>query len=99
MGRIFLVTPKRLKTEKEIKESITSSIKSKVNNESYFNKPKKITENTDYLKLLVFNPSGKVVAGAQLNVDCDKIYVHNDRLFLINSLFTQKVYEYKMTFR
>jgi len=96
-GRIFLVTPKRLHTEKEIKESTSYSIKNGA--ETIIRKMKMASENTDLYRLLVFNPSGKVIASSQLNVQCNKIYIRNDRLFIIDSEKALKIYEYKITFK
>ncbi len=56
------------------------------------------SENTDRFRLLVFNPMGKIVAAAQLNVFCDKIYIYGDHLFIIDMNIGMKIYEYKITF-
>jgi hypothetical protein len=56
------------------------------------------SEKTDRYQLLVFNPHWKVIASKKLNVFCDKIYVHNDTLFIIDSYMGMKIYEYKISF-
>ncbi len=56
------------------------------------------TENTDWFRLLVFNPKGKVIAAKKLNVFCDRIYVHEHSLFIIDTYMGMKVYEYKISF-
>ncbi|NIM11492.1 MAG: 6-bladed beta-propeller [Candidatus Aminicenantes bacterium] len=56
------------------------------------------SDNTDRFRLLVFNPSGKVIASKQLNVFCDNIYVHDDTLFVIDTYMGMKIYEYKISF-
>jgi hypothetical protein len=61
--------------------------------------PEKIeSDNTDRFRLLVFNPAGKVMAAKQLNVFCDRIYVHEDTLFVIDTYMGMKIYEYKISF-
>jgi len=55
------------------------------------------SEKTDRFRLLVFNPSGKVIAAKQLNVFCDKIYVHEDTLFIIDSYMGMKIHEYEIS--
>jgi hypothetical protein len=61
--------------------------------------PKKIeSENTDRYRLLVFNPSGRVIATKKLSVFCDKVYIHEDSLFIIDTYMAMKIYEYKVSF-
>lgn len=61
--------------------------------------PKKIeSENTDRFRLLVFNSSGKIIAAKKMDVFCDNIYVHGDRLFIIDTYMGQVIYEYKVSF-
>jgi sugar lactone lactonase YvrE len=54
-------------------------------------------EKTDMFRLLVFSPEGSIIASAKLNVFCDKIYVFQNRLFVIDCYMTMKIYEYEMT--
>ncbi len=98
-GRIFIVSPKRRKTKKELKSSRLGSIKSRSGGEVLIKKPKVEAENTDLLNLLVFNSIGKVTAVVDLDVYCDHIYTHGDRLFIIDSFKAMKIYEYKISFR
>ncbi|MCP5106174.1 MAG: hypothetical protein GY950_22500 [bacterium] len=56
-------------------------------------------ENIDVNRLLVFNPDGRVIAEAQLTNFCDAIYIHNDRIFIGDGLFNQRILEYRMTFK
>ncbi|MCP4213395.1 MAG: hypothetical protein GY765_02010, partial [bacterium] len=46
----------------------------------------------------VFSPEGKVIASKQLNVFCDKIYVHGDQLFIVDTYMGMKIHQYKMSF-
>lgn len=56
------------------------------------------TDQTDRFRLLVFNPQGKIMAAAQLNVFVDHIFVHDDYLFIIDTYMGMKIYEYKLTY-
>jgi sugar lactone lactonase YvrE len=56
------------------------------------------SEKTDRFRLLVFNPDGKVIAARQLNVFCNRIYVHDNTLFIIDSFMGMKIYEYQINF-
>jgi len=97
--KIYLVTPKRLRTEKERKEGGGYSVSAKGGGETINKKPEIDSENTDLYRLLVFNPSGKIIAAAQLNVYCNKIYVNGNRLFIIDMEKAFKIFEFKMTFK
>jgi len=96
--RIFIVCATRNLTEKEKKESLSGSIAGKGKAVELYVPPVE-DEHTDMYKLIVFNPSGKVIAAAQLNNYCDKIVVHKDRLFIIDTMKSNAIYEYKMTFK
>lgn len=60
--------------------------------------PKEFPEETDLFRLLVFSPSGKIIAAKNLPVYCDRIYVHNSRLFIIDKMREMKIYEYNFQF-
>jgi hypothetical protein len=98
-GRIFIVSQKRRKTKKELNSSSLGSLKSRSGGEVIIKRPKVETEKTNLLSLNVFNPNGKIIAAADLDVHCDKIYTHGDRLYIIDSFKAMKIYEYKLTFR
>ncbi len=51
---------------------------------------------TDRFRILVFEPSGKIIAAKRLGVNCNDFYIHEDSLFVIDSFVTKKIYEYKM---
>jgi hypothetical protein len=55
-------------------------------------------ESTDLYRLLVFDSSGKVIAAEPLGVLCENIKVHRDRLFVIDTYATMKIYEYRIRF-
>jgi len=57
------------------------------------------TDKTDIYRLLVFNEKGKVISSKDLQVFCDKLYYHNDYLFIIDYLMGMKIYEYKVSFK
>jgi hypothetical protein len=98
-GRIFIVTQKRRITKEELSRSWLGSVKSKSGGEIRFTRSEFDSENTDFLRLLVFNSNGKVIAAIDLDVYCDHIYTHGDRLFIIDSFKAMKIYEYKISFR
>ncbi len=97
-GRIFIVSQNRRKTKNEVNSSGLNTVVTR-SGEVLIKRPVVETENTDFLRLLVFNSIGKVIASVDLDVYCDHIYIHDDRLFIINSFKAMKIYEYKISFR
>lgn len=97
-GRIFIVSPKRHKTKNELNSSSLSSIKRRDGGEVLIKRPVIESEKPDFLRLLVFNSTGKVIASSDLDVYCDRIYTHDDRLFIIDSFKAMKIYEYTISF-
>jgi len=57
-----------------------------------------VVENIDVYRLLVFNPEGKVIAETPLTVICNGIYVHGNRIFIIDGSLNQRILEYEMSF-
>jgi hypothetical protein len=97
-GRIYLVVTTRPMMQKEKRRSSTSSSRD-LSRSRTVRKGKGIdSETTDLYRLLIFNGSGKIIATKRLNVFCDKIYVHGDRLFIVDTRQTMKIYEYKISF-
>lgn len=87
-GRVYLVTSRRAIKEEEKFFLVGTKIY-----------PRTLDlENTDRFRLLVFNPSGKVIAAKQLNVYCSRIYIHEDTLFIIDPYMGLKIYEYRINF-
>ena len=98
-GRIFIVSQKRRKTKKESNSSGLNTVKRRSGGEVLIKRPVVATEKTDLLRLLVFNSNGKIIAAIDLDVYCDHIYTHGNRLFIIDSFKAMKIYEYKISFR
>lgn len=99
LKRLYVVSRRRLLTEEEkrrgkdsyVTASPTRIDRKRINFELY--------ENWDIYRLLVFSPGGKVVAETCLTKPCQKIYVHGNRLFLIDGTIFQHILEYEMSFK
>ncbi|MCP4218008.1 MAG: 6-bladed beta-propeller [bacterium] len=92
-GRVYLVISNRPKSKKEIYYLVSDGPG------QMRRWPAKMeVEDTDMFSLLVFSPEGKVIASKQLNVFCDKIYVHGDQLFIVDTYMGMKIHQYKMSF-
>jgi hypothetical protein len=93
--RIYIVTMRRHLTEKESKSSIL------IGNIDFFNRDRvdfDIVENIDVLRLLVFNPDGKVIAEAQMTTFCNGIHINGNRIFIFDGYLNQRILEYEMSF-
>lgn len=97
--RIYLATLTRKKSEEERKVGGEIAMMSSDGSYSQRTVPHTIESfNTDLYQLLVFDKSGKIVASQNLDVFCNKIKVHKDRLFVIDSYVAAKIYEYEISF-
>ncbi len=98
-GRIYLATLTRKKNEEERKVGIKMAMMSGDGSYSQRTMPHSIeSPRTDLFQLLVFDDSGRIIASEKLDIFCDKIKVHDDRLFVIDSYVAAKIYEYKISF-
>jgi hypothetical protein len=94
-GRIYIVGQKRHLTKKEASYSRSTGIRRPGSGDSR-KVPAVENTNTDLYRLIVFDSSGKIFGAAQLNVFLDKIYIHGNRLFIIDTFKAMKIYEYKL---
>ena len=96
LDNIYVVTNRRHLNEKEI-DSINVMYDS--SGYTYINRSKTnfdALENIDCYRLIVFDPGGKVIAGAVLNTFCQDIYIQGNRIFIIDGGYTQTIFEYEM---
>lgn len=94
-NRVYIVTRKRLLTEKEALATGVGWTPDFMMRENIdFN----IVDRIDAFRLLVFNPEGKIVAEAQLTTFCDGIHISGDRIFIVDGILNQRILEYKMRF-
>lgn len=94
--RIYLVTLKRIRTIEEIKKGpIVMWSKKFV---KVLDREKASEQKLDYLRILVFNPEGKVIAEAPLSTRCTNMYVSGNRMFIMDTAINQRILEYEMHF-
>ncbi len=91
-GRIYLLSPTRLMNLEERKTGYVifdgyTKTKLKPNVDPTF---------SDLYQILVFSPSGKILAAMGLNTHATKIKIFNDRLFLIDRDINMRILEYKI---
>lgn len=97
-GRIYIAGQKRHPTKKEASYFQATGIRRPGSGVSRIVPPVE-NVNTDLYRIVIFAASGKVIAAAQLNVFLDKIHIHGDRLFIIDTFKAMRIYEYKIDFR
>jgi hypothetical protein len=95
-NRIFVVTSRRMLTEKEeigtyISGNLTRGInRSKVNYD--------IVEKNDFNHILVFDSKGKIIAESPMTTLCEDIYIYQNKIFVLDGLYNQRILEYEMVF-
>jgi hypothetical protein len=98
-GRVFLLTLTRLMALEERKVGMSfmfSSYDGKSANTGRL-KAKVDPSRSDLFQILVFDPAGKIIASKKLNTYANKIRIHKDRLFLVDSYINMKILEYKIS--
>jgi hypothetical protein len=94
-NRIYVVTAQRRLSEEE---NLATRISGGIDGINRKLVDFEIVENIDLYQLLVFSQDGKICAQARFKGMCDDIYIHNDRLFIIDGLINQRILEFEMTF-
>jgi hypothetical protein len=95
-NRIYTVKRRRMLTEKEEYAKAVHGSPTRGINRSRVNYD--IVETNDFNHILVFNSIGKIIAEARLTTLCDGIYIHNNRIFVIDGICNQRIMEYEMSF-
>lgn len=90
-GLLFIVTSTRLPKKNER----TSMVFYPGGTIEYRPISKKYPEETDMYRLMILGGDGKILAAKQLDVFCSGIYIHKNRIFIIDNTFTQAIYEYQ----
>jgi hypothetical protein len=94
--RIYITVFTRIRTMDEIKKGpiiLGSSTFFKV-----LNRDDAAEREVDHIGILVFSPAGRVIAEIPLTNYCDGIYVHGNRLFIMDAYINQRILEYEMSF-
>jgi hypothetical protein len=94
--RIYIVTRRRLFTEKERKAAaIGWSAVSVLRERMDFDVLDKIK---DIYNLFVFNQEGKIIAEAEVPNFCDGIHIIRNRLFIVDGTYYQRILEFEISF-
>lgn len=96
-NRIYIVTRRRYLTEKEsmgtrLYGSLAMYIKRDLLDYS-------VVENIDVNRLMVFDSNGKIIGQCTMTTFCDGLYIYNNRIFVVDGYFNQRVLEYEMVFK
>lgn len=88
-GLVFIVVT----TREPMKDERTTLVN------GWFFSPKNFPDKTDMYRLMVFGSDRKVVSVKQLNTYCSGIYIRENHLFVLDTVFHKVVYEYEYTIR
>jgi len=58
-----------------------------------------VVENIDVNRLMVFDENGKIIAHCTMTTFCHGIYIYNNRIFVVDGYYNQRVLEYEMVFK
>jgi hypothetical protein len=93
-NRIYLVTLKRDRTVEELKK--IPDYQANLNSFKKTAPEQSLNPKTAHLKILVFNPQGKVIAEAPVTDELDGFIVSGNRLYITDPLFYKRIMEYEI---
>jgi len=94
---IFIISDRRLRTEEEVLGMRIIGGPGNGINRAYVNYD--IVKNIDLLQLLVFSPEGKIIAQTPMTTLSDDIKIYNNRLFVLDGYYNQRILECEMIFK
>jgi hypothetical protein len=96
-NRIYLITKRRPETtnEKKIGSCIARYDATGITDCQYID-PEIESERTDLYRLLIFKPSGEIMAAIDLDTYVDNIQVYQNKLFIIDRFIGMKINEYRI---
>jgi hypothetical protein len=95
--RVYITVFTRILTMDEIKKG--PSVGGTAMSFKVRNKENAAAQKIDHISILVFSPAGKVIAEAPLTFYNDGIYVHGNRLFVMDAYINQRILEYEISFK
>jgi hypothetical protein len=95
-NRIIIITIRRNLTEKESSSFAISGNLSGVDRDLVdYN----IVEKIDVNRLMVFDSNGKIIAQSPMTTLCSDIYIYNNRIYVVDGMYNQRILEYEMIFK
>jgi hypothetical protein len=92
-GRIYVISARRAFSKEETAATRISG------NENGLNRAlvePVLTKNIDVYQLLVFDNKGKICADIPIVGTCDDIYIHGNRVFIIDGYVNQRILEFEV---
>lgn len=95
-GYLYVLILNRHQTEKErmLGAVLNTNFGGASQNPHFYDKHGVQSENTDLYRLLVFDQWGRLVSSNLLTKYVEKITVHQNTLYLVDSFVGMKIYEY-----
>jgi hypothetical protein len=94
-NRIYLVTMKRDRSVEELKK--IPDYQANLNSFKKTAPEQSLNPETAHLKILVFNPQGKVIAEAPVTVEFNDFMVIGNHLYIADPLYLKQILEYKIS--
>jgi hypothetical protein len=94
-NRIYIVSLRRYLTEKESKGTFLYGGLDILKRDRL---DYSVVENIDANRLMVFDSNGKIIAQCTMTTFSDGLYIDNNRIFIVDGYFNQRVLEYEMIF-
>lgn len=91
--RIYVVTLRRVLSKEE---TYATRISGGINGINRTLVESEVTKNIDAYEILVFDRNGKICAQAPVKGMCDDIYLHDNRLYVIDGCVNQRILEFEM---
>lgn len=96
-GRVWVVTNKRqIKEEEQVQTSVMATQSGGQRSVSYNVSGNTDVEETDMYQLEVYDPEGVLLGSIQLDRFADDIYIHKDKIYLLDQMRGMQYYEYKI---
>jgi hypothetical protein len=95
-NRIYIVSQRRQLTKKEISGTFIYGAFTE-----YIKRDRLdygVVENIDVNRLMVFDKNGKIIAHCTMTTFCHGIYISNNRIFVVDGHYNQRVLEYEIIF-
>lgn len=92
-GRIYVISPRRTFLKEETAATRISGNADGLNRSLV---EPDLTKNIDVYQLLVFDNKGKIYAEAHIPGTCDDIYIHGNKLFIIDGYVNQRILEFEI---
>jgi len=96
-GRVWVVTNRRqIKEEEEVQTSVMVTQTGAQRSQNYSVSGNTDVQETDMYQLEIYDPEGVLMGRIPLDKFADALYIHNDRVYILDQMRGMQFYEYKI---